>query len=330
MRESPPILFLLFNRPELANQVFERIREIRPSRLFIAVDGPRANRPDDSVACEKCRQIAQRVDWPCTVMTLYRQENLGCRTAISTAICWFFDHVEEGIILEDDCLPHPSFAIFCAELLEKYRDCPEILSIGGCNLGYASDSKESYGFTSHMNMWGWATWADRAKKIDYTMSLWNAPYTKFRIYQRLLCLRPTQLAIEYRWYKYWEKMFCGVTEERIDTWDYQWIFHQLNHKMLSIFPRQNLICNMGFGPNATHTFDSKNPLAELQAEDLVTPLKHPIIIEIDPGYDTSIVRERWCGVSPSFKRDFAQLRRDVRRNAARLMRKHFLDRMNKI
>jgi hypothetical protein len=253
-------------------------------------------------------------------MTLYRQENLGCRNAISTAINWFFDHVEEGIILEDDCLPHPSFANFCAELLEKYRDRPEILSIGGCNLGYASDCKESYGFTSHMNMWGWATWASRAVKIDYTMRLWNAPYAKFRIYQRLLRLRPTQLAIEYRWYRYWEKMFRGVIEGTIDTWDYQWIFHQLNNKLLSIFPRQNLIRNLGFGPDATHTFDSDHPLAELQAEALVTPLGHPSTIQIDRGYDISIVRERWCGVSPSFKRDITHLRTDLRLKAGRLLR----------
>ena len=130
----PPVLFLVFNRPDLARRVFARIREARPAHLFIAADGPRPDHPDDVPACRETRLLAAQVDWPCEVKTLFRDANLGCRAAVSSAITWFFEHVEAGIILEDDCLPDLSFFPFCAELLERYRDDERITTISA--MGY--------------------------------------------------------------------------------------------------------------------------------------------------------------------------------------------------
>ena len=116
-----PVLFLVFNRPDVTMRVFEAIRHARPRRLYVAADGPRAGISSETGKCEQTRQIATQVDWDCEVKTLFRSENLGCRVAVSSAIDWFFENEPEGIILEDDCLPHPTFFHFCQELLERYQ-----------------------------------------------------------------------------------------------------------------------------------------------------------------------------------------------------------------
>ncbi|MFM9026922.1 MAG: nucleotide-diphospho-sugar transferase, partial [Bacteroidota bacterium] len=147
---NAPVLFLIYNRPEHTSRVFEAIRKMKPSYLFIAADGPRANKPGDDVACNSTRLIATSVDWPCKVMTFFRDENIGLRKAIPESISWFFEHVEEGIILEDDCLPTPGFFRFTQHLLERYRSDERIAHINGSNflLGKKPDTKGSYYFSN--------------------------------------------------------------------------------------------------------------------------------------------------------------------------------------
>ena len=154
-----PILFLIFNRPQLTARVFAAIREAQPSQLYVAADGPRSNRPGEADLCEQARRVINGVDWPCEVKTLYRQENLGCRQAVSSAITWFFDNVEAGVVLEDDCLPIESFFRFCSELLIRYRDDTRIGMISGNNHGFRIyDDSLSYSFSKHGAIWGWASW----------------------------------------------------------------------------------------------------------------------------------------------------------------------------
>ena len=205
MYRTPPILFLVFNRPELAERVFIEIRDAKPAQLFIAADGPRAGLEDEVDLCRRCRSLVDRVDWPCEVKTLFRSENLGCMRAVSEAITWFFTHVENGIILEDDCLPHPSFFPYCSLLLNEYRHEHRVLSIGGSSLGFTNLRQSSYGFTSFMSMWGWASWADRAQEIDYSLRSWGTWRSKLRLLRRLQRGREKFFDVDYSWYRHWSK-----------------------------------------------------------------------------------------------------------------------------
>lgn len=152
---SVPILFIVFNRPDPTQQVFEKIRQIRPQQLFIAADGPRENQPDDKINCAQVRAIINRIDWDCQVQTLFSEKNLGCGKAVSNAITWFFEHVEEGIILEDDCVPDVSFFDFCKAMLEQYRNNPHVMMISGTSFLYNRiESRESYFFSKYYSIWG--------------------------------------------------------------------------------------------------------------------------------------------------------------------------------
>ncbi|HKZ36424.1 MAG TPA: hypothetical protein VJ184_02160, partial [Chryseolinea sp.] len=146
-----PVLFMIFNRPETTKRVFESIRNERPHRLFVAADGPRPNKPGEAEMCAEARKIATAVDWECEVKTLFREENLGCGRAPARAITWFFENVERGIILEDDCLPSHDFYLFCSILLERYRYDSRIMEIGGNNFlsDSMSDQEPSYYFSNH-------------------------------------------------------------------------------------------------------------------------------------------------------------------------------------
>jgi len=168
-----PVLFLIFNRSDTTQLVFNEIRKAQPAQLFIAADGPRKDRPEDIENCRKVREIIRQVDWDCSVSTLFRDENLGCKRGVSSAIDWFFSHVDEGIILEDDCVPDPSFFPFCQELLERYRDDERIMVISGDNLQFGRrKSQYSYYFSRCFHLWGWATWKRAWDNYDIKMELW--------------------------------------------------------------------------------------------------------------------------------------------------------------
>jgi len=165
-----PILFLIFNRPDTTQKVFNAIRKAKPKQFFIAADGSPPDREGEIEKCQKSRKIATSVDWDCEVKTLFRDKNLGCKIAISSAIDWFFENVEEGIILEDDCLPHQSFFWFCQELLEYYRNDTRIMHISGDNFQFGRKRGEgSYYFSKYSHVWGWATWRRAWKCFDINM-----------------------------------------------------------------------------------------------------------------------------------------------------------------
>ena len=151
---SSAILFLVFNRLDTASRVFEAIRESRPSRLYIAADGPRPHKPKEFEACQAVRDLATQVDWPCEVYTLFRNENLGCAKAVKGAIDWFFEHEDEGIILEDDCLPRPEFFSFCSAMLDRWRNSEEIMMISGTNYLFGQVIEEKYYFSKVPFIWG--------------------------------------------------------------------------------------------------------------------------------------------------------------------------------
>ncbi|MEO6719100.1 MAG: hypothetical protein ABIN67_02000 [Ferruginibacter sp.] len=286
-----PILLLVFNRPTETRLVFDAIRKVSPAHLYIAADGPRKDKEGEKELCDRVKQIVAQVDWDCEVKTLLREQNLGCRKAVSEAISWFFTNVEQGIILEDDCLPDQSFFPYCAQLLEKYKDDENVISIGGTNLGYKFSGDHSYAFSRFMNMWGWATWRRSSNIVDYSMEKWKGlTFKKLFLHKKL---KQKFLSLDYNWIKLWKNYFNLTSVGKMDTWDYQWIFTQLYYSKKSIFPAKNLIKNIGFSGSATHTFDPAHPVTELSLQSLSFPLKHPVNKKAELFYENNYIKKIW-------------------------------------
>jgi len=273
----PPVLFLIFNRPDLTKRVFERIREAQPRQLFIAADGPRADRPGEAELCAETRAVVERVDWDCEVRTFFRDENLGCKHAVSSAITWFFEHVEEGIILEDDCLPELTFFRFCAELLNRYRNEERVMVISGNNFQNPTCIRpDSYYFSVYNHIWGWATWRHSWMKYDGNLASW--PDRKSTSWlQRFLA--DSEAA------QYWTQMFDSAHAGKIDSWGYPWTYSCWANDGLTVLPAVNLVTNIGFDDRATHTRDPHSPASALPTHVMEFPLRHPVEIEPDRRAD---------------------------------------------
>lgn len=269
-RFNTPILLVIFNRPETTRKVFESIRSIKPPRLYIAADGPRANIPSDVAKCKAARKVVDQVDWDCQVKKLFSDSNLNCGVAPSTAFTWFFENEEEGIILEDDCLPSKSFFWFCQEMLERYRTDSRIMHIGGNNFlkGWQRDRDYSYYFSRSGHIWGWATWRRAWKLYDFDMKLYEK--VKEQGFFNNFFLNPVEKL--YRLNKF-EKTIAR--RGHVDWWDYQWDFARYINSGLAIVPQQNLVRNLGFGEDATHTTNNKSNSSDLALNEIDFPLQHP-------------------------------------------------------
>jgi hypothetical protein len=269
---NTPVLFLIFNRPNTTEQVFEAIAKAKPRCLFVAADGPRTDKEGEAEKCQAVRDIIKRVDWDCEVKTLFREQNLGCKEAVSSAITWFFEQVEEGIILEDDCLPSDSFFSFCAELLEKYRDDKRIMMISGDNFQDGIQRGDaSYYFSSVPWIWGWATWRRAWRLYDREMQT----FPSFVKEDRMQSLSADRAVQNYRW-----SDFIATYEGHINTWDFQWIYSVLINHGLSICPQVNLVSNIGWSLESTHTFDPKSSLANIPLDE-IHEILHPWAIMPD-------------------------------------------------
>ena len=260
------VLFIIFNRPDTTLQVFDQIKKARPSRLYIAGDGPRANKPGEKELCIAARNVVNEIDWACEVKTLFQDINIGCKEAVSSAVSWFFEHEEEGIILEDDCLPADSFFNFCDTLLEKYRYDTRIRHIAGCNLQHGRKwGSASYYFSNITHVWGWAGWRRVWKDYDKELKQFDE---KDLLYQmgKIFDNRYITDTLGH--------IFKELKLGKIDTWDYQLGFLNYFNNGLCIIPNVNMITNLGFGTNSTHTVDANSPYANLPAENL-TEIIHP-------------------------------------------------------
>lgn len=271
-----PVLFVVFNRPKLAQRVLAAIRQAKPSRLFIAADGPRTGKPGDYEKCQAVRTILRDgIDWDCEVRTLLRDRNLGCKAAVSSAITWLFEQVEEGIILEDDTLPTPDFFPFCQELLNKYRDNPTVVHISGNNFQFGRKRGDaSYYFSIYNHNWGWATWRRAWQFYDVTMTSYPVHRQDEAWLKRLSSSGERE---------YWLSCFDRTWRGQIDTWDFQWTFAVWLQGGLSILPNANLVSNIGHGSNATHTSATSN-LANV-ATGRLSALIHPSEVTTDARAD---------------------------------------------
>lgn len=271
-----PIAFLVFNRPEATARVFNAIRAVRPPKLLVVADGPRQDRPGESDACGQVRAIIDGVDWPCEVLKNYSDRNLGCKRRISSGLDWVFQNVEEAIILEDDCLPDPSFFRFCQELLEKYRHDDRVMMISGDNFQFDRTLPDySYYYSRYYHIWGWASWRRAWRFYDVDMKLW--PQVRDGSLFRLLFDSAAEL-------RHWHTMFDRVHRGEINTWDYQWAFSGWIQNGLTILPSVNLVSNIGFGTAATHV-GSESRFADMAAHPMDFPLRHPPYVMRDREAD---------------------------------------------
>ena len=272
---NTPVLLIVFNRPEVTERTLSAIKKVKPKYLFVAADGPREERPDDIGKCQKVKQVIDdMVDWDCELKTLYRDVNLGCGHGPAEAITWFFEHVEEGIILEDDCLPSNSFFSYCKELLERYREDSRIFLISGYNKQSEWKlAEQDYFYSNYGGIWGWASWRRAWKYFDIELySLEEAIENKI-----LLNVLGSEQG------KLREKKILEAKNDK-SIWDYHWGFARNINNALACVPSKSLIQNIGFGEDATHT---KNKIEiEVKAHDINFPLKKNKFIVPDRSYDS--------------------------------------------
>jgi hypothetical protein len=280
MSYDTPVVLIIFKRPYVTEKVFESIRQHRPKRLFVIADGPHPGKLDEAEKCAETRAIIDKVDWDCEVTKRYSEHNLGCGVNIFQGISWVFEQVEEAIILEDDCLPHPDFFRFCEEILQKHRGDSRIMHVSGSNnlLYYSNEIKYSYCYSRYPVMWGWATWKRAWEKYSFTMDNW------------IDCLEGGWLDRFFddkRATYVWNRNLKDVYANQY-SWGYQWFFTCWTQSGLAVMPKVNLVSNIGFGDSATHTSDPNNPWASLPVEALSFPLQHPPFIIRDTFADNHL------------------------------------------
>lgn len=275
---TTPVLLIGFNRVGPLRQVFEAIRSARPPRLYFAADGPR--NASEVVRCEEVRALAREVDWPCTVHTRFNEKNLGLRKGVSSAIAWFFEHEEEGIVLEDDTLPVPSFFRFCQELLHHYRTDERMWVILANNLmdDRAGTAEDDYYFSAHGYgaPWGWASWRRVWQHYDVNMGQWPALKASSTLKDFFLNGAEERDV---------HAMFDRVHDGRMNSWSYQLDITRIANHGLNIIPNTNLVDNIGFGDDGTHTTSLSDPRNKRTARAITFPLRHPRFIMPDEQRD---------------------------------------------
>lgn len=272
-----PVLFIIFNRPDTTARVFEAIRAAKPRMLFIAADGPRPNIPGDAERCAATRAVVEHIDWDCDVRRDYSEKNMNCRYRPQSAISWAFSQCERVIILEDDCLPDPSFFRFCQEMLLHFANDERVMCIGGTNLleTWKADI-QSYHFSLLCGTWGWASWRRAWALYDPDMLAWSNPETRAILDRKLFSLSPS---------KHSRRDYELTYQGKLDAWDYQWEMSRILQSGLIVIPSVNLVQNIGFRADAMHTFDSDHPNAKRIARKLEWPLRPPLGVVRDIEFD---------------------------------------------
>ena len=261
-----PVVFLTFNRPDVTERVFAAIRQARPRQLWFVSDGPRPDRPGETEQVARCRKFSKRIDWDCELRTEFSTENLGCKRRISSALDRVFAEVEQAVILEDDCLPDPTFFSFCDELLQRHRDDRRVMAISGNNFQFGrSRTSASYYFSRHFHCWGWATWRRAWECYDGNMADW--PEFSSRDGVASLVNSPRQAAIV-------KSALQQCYDGELNTWDYAMQFAIWRDAGLVALPNVNLVTNIGFGDQATHTTAKSSILADVPLEGCPTVI-HP-------------------------------------------------------
>lgn len=280
-----PIVFIIFNRPEHTKRSFEAIRTQRPSKLLIIADGPRVEKQTDILMCAKTRQVVANIDWSCEVLRDYSEINLGCKLRVSSGLNWAFTHVEQAIVLEDDCIPNNDFFSYCDELLEYYKDNESVWVVTGNNFQNGKRRGDAaYYFSKYNHCWGWATWRRAWKQYNVDMPFWPDWAKTDDWKNRFATSRERRI---------WENIFNQVKKGNIDTWDYQWTATVWYHHGLTATPNVNLVTNIGYGPDATHTI-TPNDEEGIPSEAL-GQLTHPVQIRVTQEADDYVFKNMFQG-----------------------------------
>jgi hypothetical protein len=295
-----PVALIIFNRPDTTTRVFAEIAKAQPETLLIIADGPRPDRPGEAEKCAAARAAVENIDWDCEVLQNYSEVNLGCGRRPASGIDWVFQHVETAIILEDDCLPHPTFFRFCDELLQRYRDNEVVMMISGNNFqGGKKRTSHSYYFSRYAHTWGWATWRRAWQHYDFEARLW-------------LELRETSWLLDTLGHAesaaHWRATFDSLSSTS-DVWDYQWTLTCWAQNGLVILPAANLVSNIGWGADATHTKTMDNPASNLPTEGIGFPLDHPECIVPNKEADLFTFENHFAAWTPNL---YKRLRRRIR------------------
>ena len=277
---NTPILFVFFNRPDVVQTSFKILQELKPSKLYLSCDGPRKNVRDDITNIEKCKNIINSmITWDCDIKKRFLTQNIGCSKGVSTAIDWFFNNEESGIILEDDCIPDLNFFFFCDELLEKYKNDYRVGMIAGYNQLGEIDTPYSYVFSKYKACWGWATWKRAWSNFDINMK-WRETLYNNDIIQNM--------GFKGKDYRYWKYRLKMIDKNEVSAWDWQWYFSLASENQLCIFPKVNLISNIGFGNNATHTSFEKKAI---KSREISLPLVHPKYFVMNNTFECKFYRK---------------------------------------
>lgn len=300
---TTPVVLIIFNRPDTTEKVFRTIAEAKPPKLLVMADGPRPNHTGEAEKCAVARAVIERVDWDCEVLTNYADTNMGLKKRVSSGLCWAFEQVDEAIILEDDCLPHPTFFRYCEELLTKYRHDTRIGAISGSNFQRGrNETGYSYYFSRYFHCWGWATWGRSCTLFDSAISLW--PQVRDDGWLEGVFERPEEV-------DYWSKVFESLYGGKIDSWAYAWVFMSLVQNTLNILPTVNLVSNIGFGPHATHTTQSAGIGANTPIDAMQFPMRHPPLV-IRHAKADSYTRKEVFEINPLHERAAKKLLRRIR------------------
>lgn len=274
-----PVVLFIYNRPETTAEVMRAIRAARPPALYVVADGARPSHPGDDARYQAARQIALQVDWECRVETNFAEANMGLKRRVESGLDWVFEQVSEAVILEDDCVPDPTFFQFCDELLELYRDDERVMTISGSDFKFGmSNDPYSYTFSRYPLIWGWATWRRAWIKNDPHMTTLPEAIRSGRLEAMLGDRHAAQ---------YW----AYVLNDNLQTsssWDYAWLWSIWEHNGLCIHPNTNLVENIGFGADATHTHDAKSLLANMLCVPLEASLRHPPCVERNADADVLV------------------------------------------
>jgi len=289
-----PVLLMLFNRAETTEKVFQSLRESKPAKLFIAANGPRPDVPEDVAKCQAVKDIFKRIDWECEVRTYYQKTNIGMQPQWYTALDWFFEHVESGVILEDDCVPNASFFSFCETLLEKYRTEEKVMHINGSNFQFGRKRGDaSYYFSEYPHVWGWATWRRAWSKYDRKLS----SFPKFK--ESGAMDRIANSAAEKN---YWMKFFESIYSGRRDGSDVKWLYSIWANGGICITPNINMISNIGFGADAEHTVIKDRIMDQDKIE--LNKVVHPKSAAFAPDRDADIYTFSSCFSKTFFQKAY--------------------------
>ncbi len=261
----------------------DALRVAQPWKVFLAADEPRESRPDDTEKCQLTRAELERIDWPCEIKTLFRDKNLGCDPAVSSAINWFFEHVDYGLIFEDDCVPHPDLFRFAAEMFERFAVDKRIMQVSGLSPYPKREYPYDYHFGRTFRCWGWGTWKRAWGLYSDTVDIYAD-----QIDSILRAYYPSHAQYAQRL-----KQFKAFQRGERDNWDFKWNLACYANNGMAIVPENNLVVNIGFDDEGTHTKNKTHFLSGLSSEPLATPLRHPPFVYADCEREDTLSQKIW-------------------------------------